>query len=251
MPALHFLGTGSACTDAWRTTTMLAFEHPGSVIVIDCGGDLVQRLQQALLPLDQISTLILTHEHPDHVAGFPLMMQKLWLGGRLDPLPVRGIAPALTQARKCFAAFDTSGWAGLPEVHWLEFPHAADTLVLEADPWRVTATPSLHGVPSVALRIEHLPTGGVCVYSSDTALSTDIARFAHGADILIHEASGSFPGHSTAIDAARIAATARVGALHLVHLPPEAELDSTHLATARQIFANTFKAVELGKIDYP
>jgi ribonuclease Z len=250
MPSLHFLGTGSAVTDPHRTTTMLAFQHPGSVIVIDCGGDLVQRLQQSAVPLDEISAIIITHEHPDHVAGFPLMIQKLWLAGRRDPFPVHGIAPALAQARKCFAAFDTSAWDGLPSIHWLEFPHTPGALVLDSAPWRVTATPSLHTVHSVALRVEHLPTGRACVYSSDTAPSPEIARLAHGARLLIHEASGTSRGHSTAEDAARIAATAGVAALHLVHLPPEAQLDSTRLAAARQIFPQTFKAGELEKIDF-
>jgi ribonuclease Z len=250
MPSLHFLGTGSAVTDPHRTTTMLAFRGEGSIIAVDCGGDLVQRLQQARLPLDQISALILTHEHPDHVAGFPLMMQKLWLAGRRNPLPVHGIEPALAQARKCFAAFDTSGWEGLPEIQWLEFPHSSGILVLEAAPWRVTATPSLHGVPSVALRVKHLPSGRVCVYSCDTAPSGDIARFASGADILVHEASGSFPGHSSASDAAHIAAAAGAGALYLAHLPPEAQLDAAQLAAARKIFPRTFKAGELEEIDF-
>lgn len=250
MPTLHFLGTGSAATDPHRTTTMLAFEHPGSIVVVDCGGDLVQRLQASGLPLGQVSALILTHEHPDHVAGFPLMMQKLWLAGRRDSLPVHGIAPALAQARKCFGAFDTSGWEGLPEVRWLEFPHRAGAVVLDAAPWRITATPSLHGVPAAALRLEHLPTGRVCVYSGDTEPSDEIAAFARGAHLLIHEATGSFPGHSTAGDAARIAASSGAGVLYLVHLPPESHLDSACLAAAREIFGPTFKAGELEKIEY-
>ena len=250
MPSLHFLGTGSAVTDPHRTTTMLAFWDPGSMIVIDCGGDLVQRLQQAALPLDQISALILTHEHPDHVAGFPLMIQKLWLAGRRNPLPVRGIGPALTQARKCFDAFDSSGWEDLFPIHWLEFPHTPAALVLDDTVWRITSTPSLHGVPSVALRIEHLSTGVAAVYSGDTAPSDSVARFASGATLLIHEATGSFSGHSTATDAAHIAAAAKANSLHLVHLPPESQLNSTQIAAARAIFPNTSKADELQSIDF-
>ncbi|MGA3171606.1 MAG: MBL fold metallo-hydrolase [Chthoniobacteraceae bacterium] len=250
MPSLHFLGTGSAITDPHRTTTMLAFEDAGSILVIDCGGDVVQRLLQSGLVLDQISAVILTHEHPDHVAGFPLMVQKLWLAGRRDPIPVHGIPAALAQARACFAAFDTSGWEGLPAIPWLEFPHTPNAPVLNAAPWRLTAIPSAHGVPSVALRIEHLPSGRVCVYSSDTAPFEEMIPFARGAHLLIHEASGEFPGHSTAADAARIAAQANAGALYLVHLPPESQLDSARLAAAREIFPNTFKAGELDRIGF-
>ena len=69
MPTLHLLGTGAALSDPHRTTTMLAFQGNGSVIVVDCGGDVVQRLMQAGVPLDQIEALIVTHEHADHAGG--------------------------------------------------------------------------------------------------------------------------------------------------------------------------------------
>ncbi len=250
MPAVHFLGTGSAITDPHRTTTMLAFQHPGSVIVIDCGGDLVQRLLQAGLPLDDISALIITHAHPDHVAGFPLAVQKLWLARRRTPLPVHGIAPALDQARRCLGAFDTSGWNGLFAMDWREFPHTPGAPVLDAAPWRITAMPSNHSIPSVALRIEHAPSGRVCAYSSDTAPFDAMADFARGADLLVHEASGPFPGHSTALDAARIAAAANVRALRLVHLAPESQLNAACMAAARQIFPDTQKAGECEFLNY-
>jgi ribonuclease Z len=246
---VYFLGTGAGFSDLHRTTTMLAFRTEGSVIVVDCGGDVVQRLQQARVPLEEIAAVIITHEHPDHVAGFPLMMQKLWLGGRRAALPVHGIGPALAQARKCFAAFDTTGWEGLPEIQWREFPHQPGAVVIDAAPWRVTAMPALHGVPNVALRVEQVPhgpvCGAVCVYSSDTGPSGEIARFAHGAHLLIHEATGAYPGHSTAADAAQIAAAAGVGALRLAHLPPAAVLGIEQMEAAREIFPFTSKAEEL------
>jgi ribonuclease Z len=250
MPTVHFLGTGSAVTDPYRTTTMLAFSTPGSAVIVDCGGDVVQRIQQAGIPLKEIAAIIITHEHPDHVSGFALMMQKLWLAGRRVPLPVHGIAPALAQARRCFDAFDTSGWDGLPEILWRELPHTPGADILEDIHWRITATPSLHGVPSIAVRVQHRDTGAACVYSCDTAPSEAVAKFARGAQLLVHEATGSHPGHSTACDAAHIAAAAKVDALYLVHLPPEAELDETALAAARKIFPKTFKAAELETADF-
>jgi ribonuclease Z len=251
MPIVHFLGTGSAITDPHRTTTMLAFATPGSAILVDCGGDVVQRVQQAGIPLEDVTAIIITHEHPDHVSGFALMVQKLWLAGRRAPLPVHGIAPALAQARKCWAAFDSSGWEGLPEIQWREVQYTPSALVMTDAIWRVTAAPSLHSVPSVAVRVEHLPTGAACVYSSDTAPSEVVAKLARGAHLLIHEATGVHPGHSTAGDAAHIAAAAKVGALYLIHLPPEADLNEAAMAAAREIFAKTVKAEELGTVHYP
>ena len=130
MPTLHLLGTGAALSDPHRTTTMLAFADENSTLVVDCGGDVVQRLLAAGIDLTTIEALILTHEHIDHVGGFPLFMEKIWLAGRRTPIPVYGIEPALDQARRCFATFDTSRWKGLPDVHWISFPAEPDALVL-------------------------------------------------------------------------------------------------------------------------
>ena len=94
---LYTLGTGAAVSDPFRSTTMLAVEAAQGVILIDCGGDVGQRAMAAGIPLDWIEALILTHEHPDHVAGFPLLMEKLWLSGRNKSLPVYGIGAALEQ----------------------------------------------------------------------------------------------------------------------------------------------------------
>ena len=97
MARLHLLGTGATVSDPHRTTTMLALEGERSLVVIDCGGDVVQRMVASGLDPGRITALIVTHEHADHVSGFPLMMERLWLYGRRRPLDVYGIAPAVAQ----------------------------------------------------------------------------------------------------------------------------------------------------------
>lgn len=244
MATLHLLGTGAGFSDAHRTTTMLAFAGADSTLVVDCGGDVVQRMLAAGIDLTTLSALILTHEHIDHVGGFPLFMERIWLGGRRDPIPVYGIEPALDQARRCFESFDTSRWEGLPEIHWTPFPEDEETLVLADAAWEVTASPGIHSVPVVGLRVENRRSGGVAAYSCDTERSPAIARLAHQTDILVHEATGDFPGHSTAAQAAEVATQAEVGRLILVHLPPG--LSEDDLEEARQTFAKTEIGEELG-----
>ncbi len=248
MPTLYLLGTGAAFSDPHRTTTMLAVTDDDSTLVVDCGGDVVQRLLAAGIDLATFSALFITHEHPDHVSGFPLFMEKMWLAGRHDPIPVYGIDPALDQARRCFETFDTSRWEGLPEINWHSFAEEEGALVLTDTRWEMTASPGIHSVPVVGLRVVSKPSGSVVAYSCDTEPTPAIACLAHKADILVHEATGDFQGHSTAAQAAKVAVEAGAKRVLLVHLPPG--LSDDDLREARQVFAQTELGEELGAYDF-
>ncbi len=225
MATLHLLGTGAAATDGRRTTTMLAVEQPDELLLIDCGGDAAQRLRAQGLADTRVTAIVLTHEHADHVAGFPLLIERLWLAGRRTPVDVYGIEPALAQARRVHDAFDVSTWPGYPELRYHPFAYAEDTPVFESAALRVRATPGEHSVPCVGLRIEDRLGSGVLAYSGDTAYTPAIVRMAHGADLLVHEATDTPPFHSRVEDAARTACEADARALVLVHLPPDLDED--------------------------
>jgi ribonuclease Z len=237
MATVHLLGTGAGFSGPERTTTMLAFESGGRSVVVDCGGDVIQRLLAAGLDPAGIEAIIITHEHPDHVAGFPLFMEKIWLAGRRDPIPVHGIRPALDQARRAWEAFRTERWEGVPEIREHEVRLEAGAPVLENERWRITAAPGIHGVPVIGIRVEDVAGGGVCAYSCDTAKSTDITEMSRGARLLVHEATGTtLGGHSTYVEAAEVARDAGAARLVLVHLPPGVTDDD--LAQARTVFAD-------------
>lgn len=239
MSCLYLLGTGAAISDPHRTTTMLAVENEHSLVLIDCGGDVVQRLFAVGAHLDRLAALVITHAHPDHVSGFPLFMEKLWLSGRSDPLPVCGIAPAIDQARRSFETFDTSGWSGMPEVLWRDVLPEEHADVWSDAGFRITATPGAHGVPVTALRVEDREGGGVVTYSADTEPSDHVAELAAGSDLLVHEATGRFAGHSDAEQAAEVASRAGVGRLLLVHVPPVETLGPSGIVAARKVFPDT------------
>ena len=220
------------------------------MVLVDCGGDVLQRAMAAALPLDELTALILTHEHADHVSGFPLFMEKLWLAGRRKPIPVHGPRSALAQAKRLFESFDTSGWEGLPTIEWHEVALKQGSVVLDDANWRITAAPGVHGVPVIGVRIEEQESGGVVAYSCDTERCESIAHLSSNANVLVHEATGDFPGHSTADDAASIAAAAGAGRLLLVHLPSVSLLGDSAMARAHRIFPQTEKGDELGTYSF-
>ena len=99
----------------------------------------------------------------------------------------------------------------------------------------------------MGLRAEHSPSGRVAAYSCDTAPTPSVARLAEGADVLVHEATGDMDGHSSAEQAAEVAAEAGAGRLLLVHLPPD--LTDADLSAARSRFERTEAGEERGR--YP
>lgn len=227
---------------------MLAVSDRISTIVVDCGGDVVQRILAAGIPLESIDALLVSHEHPDHVSGFPLLMEKLWLAGRRRPLPVIGIREAIAQARRCFMAFDTSSWKDMPPIEWREVDYAEGADVFENESWIVTGTPGVHSVPVIGVRIVSRTSGSAVAYSCDTEPSDAIMRMSRGASILVHEANGEGPGHASCEQAARIAASAGVDRLLLVHLPDR--VTDMEVVAAREIFYFTDAGEELGEYEF-
>lgn len=99
--------------------------------------------------------------------------------------------------------------------------------------------------------------GRKIVYSGDTRPSEALVNLAEGADILIHEATfddslaerAMDDGHSTASQAAEVAASANVGKLLLTHISsryPDADI---LLEQARNIFENTVVAEDLMSVE--
>ncbi len=243
MSKLHLLGTGAALSDKYRTTTMLALEAGDSLVVIDCGGDAAQRLLASELDLQRVTGLIVTHEHADHVGGFPLLMERLWLAGHRDSFDVYGLPTALAQLRRLQAAFDVSDWPNYPSLIYHPVDATEHALVLDNDDLEVHSSPGKHAVPVIGVRVRSKRSGGVATYSADTERSAAITRLAANADLLVHEATGPFPGHSSAADAAGVAAEAGAKRLVLVHLPALPDGGREVVAEAQTVFA----ATELGR----
>ncbi len=221
MAQLLLLGTGSALADGSREPTMLALRGATSTVVIDCGSNAVRQLQRLGVPLDSVERVILTHEHQDHTSGFPLLVEMLWLAGRHRPLPVHGPANAIDVVRRVSAQWDTQDWEGLPELHWHSVPLEVNAPVAVGADFEITAAPGQHGrVPVMGLRARDLRRGGVMAYSADGEPSPGIRALAQDVEILVHEATGNFPAHSTAEGAAELARAAGAKKLVLVHLAP-------------------------------
>src|SRR4030065_459034 len=85
MAKLLLLGTANAIPDAEHENTHMAILGKDGVVLIDCVSSPKIRLARAGIALDDIGDLIVTHFHPDHVSGVPLLLMNMWLIGRERP----------------------------------------------------------------------------------------------------------------------------------------------------------------------
>jgi ribonuclease Z len=252
MAELLLLGTGAALTDGSREPTMLALHGASSTVIIDCGGNAVRQLQRLGIPLDSIERVVLTHEHQDHTSGFPLLVEMLWLAGRREPLPVHGPARAIDIVRRVWEQWDTSDWEGLPELQWHAVPLEEGVRFATGADFDLTAAPGLHGqTPVIGVRAQDRHRGGVVVYSSDGSPSPGVRALAQGVDLLVHEATGLHPVHSSAEQAAEVARTAGVRRLILVHLSPlENDLAEQQAAAVRIFGGPVFLGQDLDRYEF-
>jgi ribonuclease Z len=221
---ITFLGTAAASISRSTNTSAQLVRAGESRMLVDCGTNAARQLALSPSELTELTAVVLTHWHPDHVSGLPTLLRRTETRKRDESLPVYGPAPPRGVWRAVRAASRTRLLAHL---HPIE---PGDSIELPG--FRFTAIATEHAIPSVGWEIAETGTyGRRVVLSGDTRPVSGIAASARGADLLVHEATfitrdrakAHTSGHSTALEAAELAAEARVGALALTHLPDRYE----------------------------
>ncbi len=213
------LGSANALPDENHENAHLLLVTAERTILIDCPGNPVVRLQMAGVQLDEITDLILTHFHPDHVSGLPLLLLDMWLLGRKNELTIYGLEHTISRAKQLMALFDWDNWPNFFEVQFVIIPQALRQEVISDSTLLLITSPVKHLLPTIGLRFEIKQTGSVFAYSSDTEPTPAMIELAKQADVLIHEANGESLGHSSREQCGEIAAQAGVKKLYLIHYP--------------------------------
>lgn len=253
-------GTGSPLADANRASACVAVVAGGEVVLIDAGPGSWRQAALNKLPAQNLSAILLTHFHSDHIGDLGEAITQSWIAGRAKPLDVYG-PPGVDKVV-----------AGFAQAYSLDVEyrvvHHADQMMPRAAAGAVAREVKLkiadeaatvfdrNGLKVTAFKVEHDPVkpaygyrldyhGRSVVISGDTIKSTNLAKHAAGADLLIHEVLAkdvmSFAAnnlervgdkrraklsrdiltyHASPADAAEVAATAKVETLVFTHMVP-------------------------------
>lgn len=217
MTRLIVLGSAAAVSDENHDNTHLLLEGEQSVVLIDCGSNPVVKMKQFGIHYDRLTDMILTHFHPDHVYGVPILLMHMWLLGRKRALRVHGINHCLERTEDMMLSYSWDTWPNFFPVAFHRVTERPNALVLDNDEFRITSWPVKHYIPTIGLRIEVKATGKVIGYTCDTEPIPNIIEIGRNADILFHESAGQEPGHSSAAQAGEMATEAGAKKLVLVH----------------------------------
>ena len=213
-----FLGTAAASSIATAPTAAQLLRHGGTRLLVDAGRGAVAQLRRAGTDPGAISALLLTHWHPDHIAGLAQLLA-VRRGRGLPPLVIHAPPPP----RGMGSALGLGGRGGL-ETRLVVmrpgdqagFPGAT-----------VTAVAADHVGGALAWHFtETAPSGRSVLFSGDTRPTPEIRAAARGVDLLVHEATFSSAhrdwahriGHTVGTDTGAIARDAVVGMLAVTHL---------------------------------
>ncbi len=232
-----FLGTGDAfCNDGRANTSVLVDAEYR--ILLDCSPQAVYNLRRLGYRVADLSFILLSHLHGDHAGGLPFIVLTLKFreSGRIV---VTGPKDTETFAKKIYSAYYATGDAS----DVLEFRSLDSSF-----PFELSYLTAKHTTEAFVYRIRL--EGKTIVYSGDTA-PLDLSKFAQNAEILIHEASETSEqraeqfGHTTPLQAAKVASDAHVGRLALVHRP---HIDDDTRRRVLAVFPNTVLPNDLDEI---
>lgn len=230
MAKIIFLGTAGAVASAQRDNTSLLFmDDSGEKFLIDCPGSPVTKLAKLGFDYREISNLILTHTHVDHIYGVPSLLHSQYrLGNKVN---IFATQECLLLIRELISFHRLEDPKKFPEVSFQTIPADKDTfLFFQREKTLLSSFPVKHTPDSIGLKIYLKDPPLTCVYSGDTAFSRTIVEEAKDADYLIHDcacpsrfAKELEEMHTSALALGEIAEKAQVKTLVPIHFLTEIE----------------------------
>ena len=190
---ITLLGTGSPMVDPNRAGPSTLVTAGDAVFLVDCGRGALMRAAAAGVGAANISALLLTHLHSDHITDLSDVITTRWVTTFVPtPLPIIGPpgTKAVVEATLAALAPDISYRIGhhpdITEPPSIQVHEYTEGQVWDADGVRITVAPTDHRPvePTIAFRVEY--DGTSVVLAGDTVPCATLDALASGADALVH-----------------------------------------------------------------
>ena len=234
----HVLGSASGLTVPNRFHSAYLLEHQGRFLLVDCGDGTAHALARLPTPNLDFEAVLISHTHPDHAAGVPLLLQYLMMSHRKNPLDV--FVPAfykdfLLQQLGYFYIFPEK-WPFPLRIHALEkrlnfwgelqvgiFP----TQHLQG----VEHLARAHGVGTESYGFRFSVGSRSFIFTSDIRSISAISRYIETADWLLIEGA-----HASVAEICQLAVDKGIRHVRVTHIPPELEAEEKALNALAEKF---------------
>jgi ribonuclease BN (tRNA processing enzyme) len=252
----------------------------GRSYVVDCGYGVTRQLVEAGVEAHEVRTILITHNHSDHMVELGPLVYSAWAGGLREPLDVWGPPPIGKIATNFL---DSIGYdidiriedEGRPDLRKLVRVHEFDAPLLGNGSATVFER---EGLKVSAARVRHPPITHAYAYrfdapdrsivlSGDTTYSPELIALAKGADVLVHEVmhlggldrllsrnpnaptlrKHLIDSHTTTEQLGRVAAEAEVKTLVLSHLVPGDDPSITDAVWTEDVRKNFSGEIVVGR----
>lgn len=85
---IRILGTGSGLPELGKHLSSVHVNCRGKQYLLDCGEGSIYQLLRYGVDVNDLDAVVITHFHPDHVAGIFMLVQMLYLQGRSKDLSI-------------------------------------------------------------------------------------------------------------------------------------------------------------------
>lgn len=238
---ITLLGTGSPMIDPNRAGPATLVRAGTQTFLVDCGRGVLMRAAAAGVGAANLTALLLTHLHSDHITDLSDVITTRWISTLVpSPLPIIGPpgTKAVVEATLSALGPDISYRIGhhpdITEPPSIQVHEYRDGEVWDDGGVRITAAPTDHRPvePTIGFRVEH--DGASVVLAGDTVPCATLDDLASGANALVHTAIRKdlvqqmpvqrirdiLDYHSSVEQAAATAARAGVDTLVLTHYVP-------------------------------
>ncbi len=226
---LTILGSGTLLPDDNRHSAAHLVEYGSARILMDCGSGTLHGFSRHGIRWDQLTHVLVSHYHSDHVGDLFALLFALKHGLRTpreEPLTLVGPVGFRAFLNRLLEALGPDVLDSGIQASIVELAQG-DVMRDDRAGFSLTCHSTPHTDESVAYRLD---VGGAVVgYTGDTGPSEGVAAFLKGCDVLISECALTDPPewdlHLSPVGVAEIASVAKPDLLVLTHVYPPLEPD--------------------------
>jgi ribonuclease Z len=243
---VRFFGTSAASPSLKRGFACIGLVEKNQngtkdddIVLLDCGDGSIRKIMEAKTSCLSISDILVTHFHSDHLSGLAQVIESMDIQKRTRELNVfgpKGLKEYFNQVEETTRIASKRKF--IINIKELD----AGTRNTKLSNYKLSTFEMEHTVPCLGYRVEC--PDFILAYTGDTQPCNELQNLAHGADLLIHEATflqkdidrARSAKHSTPREAAEDAERSDVRGLVITHINDNYETEEEVISESEIIY---------------